>query len=338
MSRRPRFSAADLIADPGVLAPVPLIEVFGAEGVAAVGGVAVLPDRGGWRRACGAGLVARPWWSEVGSEPFSQGVVHLQKGRAATWQALAEVWRRLEPGGRLLLVGGNDLGVKSAAQRLARELGGPGEVVANRAHARVACWRRDDRPGPALPATPAVEVVAGGRVFELPSAPGVFSADGLDPGTGLLLEHLAALDPPRRIFDPGCGIGVLGLAALGCWPDATAVLADIDWRATACARAGAAGLGVENRCEVVWWDAAGEPPPLASCDLVLLNPPFHSGVPVDLQPARAIFRAISQVLEPGGRALVVANRTLPWEGDLAAIGELRRLADRDGYKVLEVAR
>ncbi|HSL16929.1 MAG TPA: methyltransferase [Methylomirabilota bacterium] len=338
MSRRPRSSPAELLGDPGVLGPEPALEAFGSAAVAAVGGVAVLPLRGDWLRARAADVVAVPWWPDAGADRFAQVVVHLQKGRAATWQALAEGWRRLDPGGRLLLLGGNDLGVKSAVKRLAAELDAPGEVVANRAHARAVCWRRDDGAGPREPVAPPVAVAAGGAVFQLPSAPGIFSADGVDPGTALLLEHLVDLDAPELVFDPGCGIGVLGLAALRRWPTARAVLADADHRAVTCARAGAVELGLDGRCEAAWWDAENDPPPLPGCDLVLLNPPFHSGVPVDLQPARAIFRAVDTVLAPGGRALVVANRTLPWERDLERLGALRRLTDRSGYKVLEVAR
>jgi len=338
MSRRFRSSPADLVGDPGVLAPTPLLEVFGAAGVATVGGVAVLPHRGDWLRARADHVKAVPWWSEVGLDRFEQAVVHLQKGRAATWQALAEAWQRLSPGGRLLIVGGNDLGVKSAVKLLNDELGTPGEVVANRAHSRVVLWSRDDGPGPSKPLTLPVSVAVADAVFQLPAAPGVFSADGVDPGPALLLEQLAGLEEPTRIFDPGCGIGVLGLAALRRWPQATAVLADIDHRAVVCARAGAVELGLGDRCELAWWDATREPPPLASCDLVLLNPPFHNGVPVDLQPARAIFSTIDAVLMPGGRALVVANRTLPWERDLRQIGNLRALDDRHGYKVLELTR
>ena len=60
---------------------------------------------------------------------FAQAVVHLQKSRAATWHALGEAWARLEPGGRLLLVGGNDLGVKSAVKRLSGELDQPAEIL-----------------------------------------------------------------------------------------------------------------------------------------------------------------------------------------------------------------
>jgi len=328
----------DGMHDPDVIDPSPTLEVFGFAAVATTGGTAVLPRRDDWLDARASGVQAVPDWNDLPINGVSQAVVHLQKGRAATWHALGAAWARLEPGGRLLLVGGNDLGIKSAVKRLSVELCQPAVIAANRARARVAVWRREGAAEPDRPVVEPVEVVSGRDRFKLRSTPGVFSADGVDPGTRLLLEHIEALSPPTTIFDPGCGLGVLGLAALRRWPTATAVLADADHRAVACAGGSAADLGLADRCKIMWWDATRDPAPARSCDLVLVNPPFHSGVPVDLQPARAIFRAIDAVLSPGGRALIVANRTLPWERDLRLIGRHSQLADEGGYKVIEVVR
>jgi 16S rRNA (guanine1207-N2)-methyltransferase len=338
MARRRSSTPADLLTDPGVLDGEPALEVFGWRAAAATGGLSILPRRGEWLAAREAGIGARGWFDPTAETTFKQAVVHLQKGRAATWQGLAEAWDRIAPGGRLMLVGGNDLGIKSAVKRLSAELEQPAEITANRARARVACWRRQGPSTPTRPVVPPVAVEIDGTRFDLRSAPGVFSADGVDPGSGLLLAHLADLPEPTKIFDPGCGLGVLGLAALRRWPAATALLADADRRAVDCAAGSAADLGLADRCEVAWWDAARDPAPPQVVDLVLVNPPFHSGVPVDLQPARAIFRAIDAVLWPGGRVVVVANRTLPWESDLGAIGRLRQIDDRLGYKVLEIVR
>jgi len=338
MSCKASSNPAVLVQDPGVLDSTPTLEVFGFGAVAAVGGTTVLPLRSDWLPAREARIEATSTWKDVPDDPFTQAVVHLQKGRAATWQGLAEAWRRLAAGGRLLLVGGNELGIKSAVKRLSDELDQPAEIIANRARARVACWQREGSSSPVPPEVSPVEVVTEGDRFHLRSAPGVFSADGVDPGTQLLLGRLDSLPRPEKIFDPGCGLGVLGLEALRRWPEATAVLADVDHRAVECATANTSDLGLADRCEVAWWDATRDPAPLHSCDLVLVNPPFHSGVPVDLQPARAIFSAIDAVLSPGGRALVVANRTLPWERDLSEIGSLRQLEDNRGYKILEVRR
>lgn len=335
--RRPRDSA-ELITDPGVLEPTPTLEIFGWTAAAAVGGCAVVPHRGRWLAARQRSVEAVGWFGEVPCGGYTQAVVHLQKGRAATEQGLHEAWRRLEPGGRLLLVGGNALGVKSAIKRLAAALGDEPEIVANRARARVACWVRDDRDPPPAPAVEDLTVTVGDDRFTLASAPGVFSTDAVDPGSALLLHHLDTVEPPNRLFDPGCGVGVLGLAALRRWPQVTAVLADVDSRAVGCARVNADRIGVGDRCTTAWWDAVSEPAPTAECDLVLVNPPFHSGVPVDLQPARSMFRSIAAVLRPRGVALIVANRTLPWEHDLREHGSLRQLTDERGYKVLELTR
>lgn len=337
MSRHHPTRPFDLLADEDVLEPTPTLEVFGSAAVAKVGGEAFLPHRGDWIRARDAGLNANGWVDDDSGPRFNQAVVHLQKGRATTDEGLARAWNRLEEGGRLLLAGGNDLGIKSAVKRVATELEQPAEILANRSRSRVASWVKDDR-AIGLPHVPAIEVVTSTDRFTLQSAPGVFSADGVDPGTALLLGHLERSKAPEGVFDPGCGLGVLGIAALRRWPEATAVLADVDHRAVGCAHRNAGSLDLGDRCKAVWWDAVSEPPPLKQCDLVLLNPPFHTGVPVDLQPARAIFKAVAAVLSPGGRALIVANRTLPWEHDLRELGRLSQLEDARGYKVMELIR
>jgi 16S rRNA (guanine1207-N2)-methyltransferase len=337
MLRRSRSRPNELLTDEEVLDPVPTLEVFGSAGVTAVGGEAILPHRGEWLRARERGLFPRGWFDDQRQTCFHQAVVHLQKGRAATEDGLARAWSRLEGGGRLLLAGGNELGIKSAVKRLATTLNAPADILANRARARVACWVRGDGRIP-IPRLPLIEVETATDRFALQSAPGVFSADAVDPGTALLLEHFDGIPTPTRIYDPGCGLGVIGLAALRRWPEAQAVLADVDRRAVDCAKRNASRLGLADRCRVLWWDAVSEPSPTDRCDLVLLNPPFHSGVPVDLQPARAIFETIDTALVAGGRALIVANRTLPWEHDLRKIGILRQIDDRLGFKILELRR
>ena len=148
MSRRTTSHPAPLVQDTGVLDSTPTLEVFGFGAVAAVGGTAVLPLRSDWLQAREAGIPAVSGWSDLLNDDFSQVVVHLQKGRAATWQGLAEGWRRLTDGGRLLLVGGNQLGIKSAVKRLSDELDQPAEILANRARARVGSWRREGSVAP----------------------------------------------------------------------------------------------------------------------------------------------------------------------------------------------
>jgi len=321
-----------------VLEDRPVCELQGAAGVAAVGGCAVLPWRGAWLAATARGLDARDASQELATASFDQCLVHLQKSRPATWCDLAEAWRLLAPGGRLLLCGGNELGISSAGKRLARELDQSPRILANRAHARVLLFRRDDGAGPEPGAPTRVELPGpDGQVRVLHAEPGVFSAKRLDAGSALLIARLAQEPPPERVLDLGCGIGPLALSALLRWPASRALLLDADVRSVRSARVNAAALGLAPRCRVAWWDAA-EALPEAEFDLVLLNPPFHQGKAVALAPARDLFRALAAALAPRGRALVVANRSLPYEADLSALGELSAIGGARGYKLLSLCR
>lgn len=334
--------AREALGDPGVLLSEPCLEFGEVEAIRRAGGFAVMPWRGPWLRAQAEGLAVANDPVGVAVGAYRQAVVHLQKGRAATMADLCQAWRLLPLGGRLLVCGDNDLGITSFVKRLGEELRQPGEVLANRAHGRVVAFVRGDGPAPEQPVDQEVPLLPEdlrepGADARLLVAPGVFSGGALDDGTAALIGCLTLLPPPDRLIDLGCGAGHLAIAALVRWPRCTAVLADADHRAVCCARANLERLGLAERAQVVWWDAA-EPAPTSACDLALLNPPFHDGTTVDLSPAKAMFRAIDEALSDHGRALVVANRTLPYERDLEALGRVKVARQDTRYKVIEVAR
>ncbi|MBY0398691.1 methyltransferase [Myxococcota bacterium] len=341
--RRARRSEA-LVLDPEVLRPGPVCEFQSSLAVEENGGVAIQPWRDAWLADQKAGRTVHADARELASGSFEQAVVHLQKSRAATFDDLAEAWRILAPAGELLFSGPNTLGIVSAVKRLAEQLGQPGVVVANRARARVVRFFKQGDGGPEREATDPIQVEVEGVAlppFELETLPGVFSARRLDPGSELLLEHLARLvreKAPKRVVDLGCGTGVLGLVAARLLPEAEILLVDADARAVECARRNAARLGVEGRCRVLWWDAH-EKPPETGFELALVNPPFHHrGPEVDLAPALALFESLAGWLKRHGRALLVANRTLPYEAALARQGEVAQIADARGYKLLSLNR
>ncbi len=345
MSPRERRPEA-LILDPGVLREGPVCE-FGSElGVEAQGGVVVTPWRDRFLAAQASELTVTSEADELEAASFSQVVVHLQKSRAACFEDLAQAWRLLAPGGQLLLAGPNRLGVVSAVKKLAAQLDQPGIVVANRARARVVRFKKDDGAGPEREATPAfdTEVTAldgTTHPLHIETRPGVFSAKKLDAGSELLLDALATFvgyKPPKRIVDLGCGTGILGLAAAHLYPEAELLLVDADARAVACARANALALGLADRARVEWWDAR-EKPLDTRFDLALVNPPFHHrGPEVDLGPALSLFDSLWTWLGRNGRALVVANRTLPYEAPLERVGEVEALRAARGYKLLSLKR
>lgn len=348
--RRDRRPEA-LPLDAGVLREGAVCEFQSELAVEACGGTVVMPWRDRFRAAETAELNVVSEARDLADASFDQAVVHLQKSRAATFDDLAQAWRLLRPEGQLLFTGTNTLGVVSAVKRLAGQLEQPGIVVVNRARGRVVRFKKDAGPGPVAEPTPEisarVESIAGEAIeLRLETRPGVFSARKLDAGSELLLESLAAFvgyKPPKRVVDLGCGTGVLGLAAALLWPEARILMADADARAVACAQANIARLealhpGLAERCRVVWWDAR-EKPVESRFDLALANPPFHHrGPEVDLGPALGLFESLGDWLGRNGRALLVANRTLPYEAPLARVGEIETLRSARGYKLLSLKR
>ena len=361
MSPRKARRSEALVLDPGVLRPGPVCEFQSSLAVAAQGGVAVQPWRDLFLADQAAGLAVHSNAREIASASFAQTIVHLQKSRAATFDDLTEAWRILAPGGELLLTGSNTLGVSSAVKRLSEALDQSGVVVANRARARVVRFRKEGEHGPereemepiqvelpapaparasARAATPDAAEAVGER-FELVSLPGVFSAKRIDPGSEILIEAFARIareKPPKRIVDLGCGTGVLGIVAAKLFPTAEVLLVDADARAVECAATNIERLGLGDRCRVLWWDAR-EKPPEARFDWALVNPPFHHrGPEVDLVPALALFESLAGWLSRHGRALLVANRTLPYEAALGRLGEVEQVVDERGYKLLSLSR
>jgi 16S rRNA (guanine1207-N2)-methyltransferase len=70
---------------------------------------------------------------------------------------------------------------------------------------------------------------------------------------------------------------------------------------------------------------AGEPD--ASADLILLNPPFHTGATVHKGLAEKLFRASARVLRPGGELWTVWNSHLAYRPQLERlVGETRQIA------------
>ena len=72
---------------------------------------------------------------------------------------------------------------------------------------------------------------------------------------------------------------------------------------------------------------------------IATNPPFHDPRGADVGLGRAFLAAAADALRPGGRLVLVANRTLPYERDLARrFAGVATLAERDGFKVIEARR
>ena len=167
--------------------------------------------------------------------------------------------------------------------------------------------------------------------FRVAAFGATFGGATLDHGSRLLL---AGLDGPagvaagaRRIVDLGCGNGVLAVSAALARPAATVIATDQSAAAVAATRLTAEAAGVADRVEVHRADAL-EAVEDDWAELILLNPPFHTGATVHTGVAHRLIRACSRALAPGGELRLVFNSHLRY----------RPLVEREIGPVREIAR
>jgi len=165
------------------------------------------------------------------------------------------------------------------------------------------------------------------------TAPGVFSADGIDPASALLGDSLPA-KIGRHVVDLGAGWGYLATRILADARVETLDLVEADDVALRCARA---NVG-DPRARFHWADATRWSPDTAP-DAVVMNPPFHVGRRADPALGRAFVATAARILAPGGTLWMVANRHLPYEAALAgAFATVRETAGDNRFKVLRAQR
>jgi len=282
--------------DPLALSGVPLDRLL-----------AVQPMRPDHDALASAGIAVAPVApTDARRAGFSGAIVFMARARAS---ARAEIARavRLTAGGPVVVDGQKADGVDSMLRDLRRR-GEVGEVL-SKAHGKTFTLVPDPDADWSDWEAAASPVSAGNGLL---TAAGAFSADGPDPASvalaGALPVHLRG-----RVADLGAGWGYLSRAILD-RPDVAEVhLVEADHSVLALARA---GLGHDSRAHFHWADATRFHD-ARGFDAVVSNPPFHRGRTADPGLGRAFIRAAAHVLRPSGALYLVANRHLPYEGELS---------------------
>lgn len=162
---------------------------------------------------------------------------------------------------------------------------------------------------------------------------GAFAGPVVDIGTRFLVQFLdqAAPDATRAI-DLGCGTGVLATALARARPDIQVFATDQSFAAVASARATAAANDVADRVEVRR-DNALSSLPTASAELIVLNPPFHSGTSVHAGVGTRLISDAGRVLAPGGELWTVFNSHLDYRSALGRVGATRQVGRNAKFTV-----
>lgn len=158
-----------------------------------------------------------------------------------------------------------------------------------------------------------VTVEFGGRTFEFHTDAGVFSKQGFDQGSRLMLD--AALpDVQGDVLDLGCGWGPVGILVKANKPDARVTLLDVNQRACDLARENA----LKNHASVEVVCAYGLTETVGLFDWILLNPPIRAGKQVIYR----LFAQSAHHLKQGGCLAVVIRKQ---QGALSAKEHLMTL-------------
>lgn len=187
-----------------------------------------------------------------------------------------------------------------------------------------------------------VDAFLAGASRSVLTAGGVFSPDGLDRGTAVLLRelpdasHLEESGPSGAILDIGCGWGPIALAAAIEHPERTVWAIDVNERSRELTRKNAERLGLTN----ITVAAPDEVPADLEFAEIRSNPPIRVGK----EALHGILEQWLPRLSPGGAAYLVVAKHLGadslqrWIDSEFAQLEVSRMARDKGFHVLEAYR
>lgn len=181
-----------------------------------------------------------------------------------------------------------------------------------------------------------LSVVLAGERRELVTSSGIFSPDGIDKGTRILLDGVPAPEG-RRLLDIGCGWGPIALTLALRAPQASVLAVDVNERCLALTAENAARLGLTN----ITGAKPDDVDPDLEFDTIWSNPPIRIGK----QELHALLLRWIPRLAPGGHAWLVVQKNLGadslqrWLADELPTGfTVRRAETSKSFRVIEVHR
>jgi 16S rRNA (guanine1207-N2)-methyltransferase len=242
-------------------------------------------------------------------------IVFLPKSKALINMTMALVSGMVTDDGMIILAGTNDAGIRSANTSYETYVG-PVEqkIVGNHSALYVG---KNKRLGAGRKLTDflsfsplAIKDVS----LKIANLPGVFSAGELDAGTKLLLEAIPY--DRTRVLDIACGAGIIGAVYKKINSTSDVTLSDLSLLAVEATKATLQANDLPGT--VITSDVfAGIK---GTFDLILANPPFHTGISTDYSFIEKFVADARKHLNRNGEIYIVANAFLPYKEKLERIG------------------
>lgn len=177
-----------------------------------------------------------------------------------------------------------------------------------------------------------LETVLRGRSYRFVSDSGVFSKQGIDYGSRVLIEAMQ-LPAQASVLDVGCGYGPIGLAAAALVSEGHVTMVDINERAVQLAIENAERNGVKNvtvKQSDLFAEVKNE-----RFDVILTNPPIRAGK----ETVHTIFELAYEHLNEGGTLWVVIQKKQGAPSASAKIeslfGHVEEVTKDKGYRILK---
>ncbi|GGA51514.1 class I SAM-dependent methyltransferase [Paenibacillus physcomitrellae] len=147
-----------------------------------------------------------------------------------------------------------------------------------------------------------IETVLRGRKFRFTSDAGVFSKQGVDYGSKVLIEAMEIGDRDQ-VLDVGCGYGPIGLSAAVMASSGHVTMIDVNERAVGLAAENAKANGISN-VTALQSDIYTNVPEVEKFDVILTNPPIRAGKSV----VHSVFEGAYARLKQGGSLWIVIQK------------------------------
>lgn len=276
-------------------------------------------------------------WLKVAVDDVAGVMLGWSPTKEQVRMQLAMLAEQLPVGARLWMFGSGRSGIASACNVLGQHWSKP-QKVAYGGHAELWFAELLEKPltrGIKFWEHRVVHEVAGQEMV-LISLPGVFSHGEVDEGTELLLNNLPLLPKGAKVHDFGCGCGIIATWLKLRQPDLVVSASDINALAWQSAKL---TLKANGLTDVVVHVAAGLAPIPGPVDVIVSNPPFHTGQKIDRSIVDELLQSASSKLSRKGSLYVVANRFLPYKEAMAKlIGPTQVLAETPSFWVLKASK
>mgnify|MGYP006233675335 FL=1 len=180
-----------------------------------------------------------------------------------------------------------------------------------------------------------------GENIQLKNLPNVYSGENLDLGARFMLQHLPQDPALKHIIDLGCGNGVLSVKVGQLNPNARLTCVDESFMAVESAKQNLIdNLGNNRDIQCIANNCLDGFAP-DSADMVMCNPPFHQQQAITDHIAWQMFCDAKQILNQGGKLLVIGNRHLGYDVKLKRLfgdKNVRLVAANNKFLILQATK